>query len=372
MPDINREASEFWAAMKPMIDEEIKRQTQGMVQRRKAKVTTAPSLATNTIGVTEPFGSEMFVPFTTNIISATVGDVVWVEFMYGATNAFASMFASVDDKDWSVAGNLNVEGNETVGGSITVGNVLNITNRRSSASSGVSAGWHRVLEFAPTTASYRLGRAGLIIDFDITRFSTSNETHHVSLSLLENNAKFYGEESNSSTQLIDKVRYTYDDAKGYVDIHLSSSWSANVAVDYQVSASAASFFAQIKTMNLADVSDAPTGETVMTEYTLNERGVFISDLLLNGFLNFERITVANSATGAINIQSSSSAYMLMTGVNANCFVLCSARANSSGIIAHGETIIGSGTIGATFSTSTNTLSITNNSGNELQILILRF
>ena len=53
MSDLNKEALDVWGGLKPMIDQEISSRTQGMVQRRKAKVTTAPSLATNTIGVTE-------------------------------------------------------------------------------------------------------------------------------------------------------------------------------------------------------------------------------------------------------------------------------------------------------------------------------
>ena len=91
MADLNREAMNFWKAIKPMIDEEIKRQTLGMVQRRKAMVTTAPD--NSVIGVTEPFGPEIFLPYVSHLSTAEVGDVVWIEFMYGATNSFVSMFA---------------------------------------------------------------------------------------------------------------------------------------------------------------------------------------------------------------------------------------------------------------------------------------
>lgn len=273
--------------------------------------------------------------------------------------------------DTNVTGTLDVDGSATFDSDVTIGGALSVTNRRAGITSNVAAGWHRVLEFAPTTDTYRLGRAGIIIDFDITRYATTNETHHVSLSLIETNAKFYGEFSNSNTQLIDKIRYTYDSSKGYVDIHLSAASVYNVAVDYQVAAaSSRAFFPLITTKLLEAVADSPGGETVLTEHTFGANGTFLQNI--NGFLNPERTTIANGATKGIQLANSSSAYMLMTGVNANCFVLCAARANSSGIIYHGETIIGSGTIGATFSTSTNTLSIANSSGNELQILILRF
>lgn len=119
MPDINKEAMAFWNAIKPAIDEEIKKQTKGMVQRRRMKVTTAPSLSTNAIGVTEPFGTEIFLPFTTNVINATVGDGVWVEYVYGATNSIVISMASGDEKDWYVSGDLHVVGNSSFGGSVS-------------------------------------------------------------------------------------------------------------------------------------------------------------------------------------------------------------------------------------------------------------
>ena len=92
MPNLNKDALDIWNALRPMIDKEIERRTVGMVQRRKAKVTTAP--ANSLIGVTEAFGPEIFVPYVSSMENAQVGDVVWVEFMYGATNSFVSMYAN--------------------------------------------------------------------------------------------------------------------------------------------------------------------------------------------------------------------------------------------------------------------------------------
>ena len=128
MPDFNKEALEIWNALKPMIDKEITTKTQGMVQRRKATVTTAPSLSTNTIGVTEPYGQELMLPFATNLITANVGDSVWYEFSYGATNAVVVSFASSYDKDFSVSGFFDVK------------------SRRSEGTLS-SPGWYRVLEY---------------------------------------------------------------------------------------------------------------------------------------------------------------------------------------------------------------------------------
>lgn len=99
MPNLNKDALDIWNALRPMIDKEIERMTKSMVQRRKAKVTTAPSSITKTIGVTEPFGPEMQVPFLPGVATAQVGDVVWVEFMFGASNSFVSMFANISDTE---------------------------------------------------------------------------------------------------------------------------------------------------------------------------------------------------------------------------------------------------------------------------------
>lgn len=114
MADLNKQALEMWNAIKPMIDKEIENKTRGMVQRRKAKVTTAPN--GSVIGVTEAFGPEIFVPYVSLMANAQVGDVVWIEFMYGATNAFVSMYASADTKDVTVGGDLSVLGNIIGGG----------------------------------------------------------------------------------------------------------------------------------------------------------------------------------------------------------------------------------------------------------------
>lgn len=116
MADLNKQSLEIWKSMQPMIDREIKEMTRSMVQRRKAKVTTAPSSVTKKIGVTEPFCSEMSVPFLPGVANATVGDVVWVDFMYGASNAFVSMYANISDTQGGGGSNVNVQQDAGTGG----------------------------------------------------------------------------------------------------------------------------------------------------------------------------------------------------------------------------------------------------------------
>ena len=250
MADLNKEALDIWGSLKPMIDEEIASRTQGMVQRRKAKVTTAPSLVTNTIGVTEAFGQEIFLPFVTNIASAKVGDFVWIEWMYGASNAFVSCFAEVDEKDFTVAG------------------VLDVTPRRCYATLS-SAGWYRVMDVAVANANASKFSVATIVDINIgtVYWNNSNGTHKISLHGVFNNVAFLGEESKSNNMLISKVRYTYDSSgNGHIDIYYTGTSQNEVWCTFAVHMPY-SYQHWFVTNNFTAVAVSPSGETVVTEYT---------------------------------------------------------------------------------------------------------
>ena len=133
MADYNKEALAIWKSLQPIIDKEIDARTKSMVQRRKAIVTTAPSSVTKTIGVTEPFGDEYFVPFLPGVSGAQVNDAVWVEFMFGASNAFVSMFANISDTE--VGGGGPYAGSNADGGPATVSNALHWGKVHSSSTS---------------------------------------------------------------------------------------------------------------------------------------------------------------------------------------------------------------------------------------------
>lgn len=272
MSDLNKEALDVWGALKPMIDQEISSRTQGMVQRRKAKVTTAPSLATNTIGVTEAFGDEMFLPFVSNMISAKVGDFVWIEWMYGATNAFVSCFAEVDEKDFTVAGSLDV------------------VSRRCYNTSLSTSGWYRICVCNNATAYP--GAEGSFVNFYITRAAgfTYNEVHKISLATNYNRFEFLGEESFSSVLGIDKIRVTFNSTSRnlYVDIHynLSQGNAVTARIDpywtiYKDTVSVGEKYWVAESMQ--SVSDSPSGETVLTEYSFNANGT--GDVTVNGVLD---------------------------------------------------------------------------------------
>ncbi|MBO7070554.1 MAG: hypothetical protein J6W09_04595 [Bacteroidales bacterium] len=272
MPDYNSEASNVWDALKPAIDGEIDQRTRGMVQRRKAKVTTAPSLVTNKIGVTEPYGTEIFIPFVSNLASAVVGDYVWVEFMYGANNSFASMFASADSKDQTVAGNL------------TVGGVLDVTQRRCEATLS-SEGWYRAIVYNAYDTNSAQGSSGEIVTIRIVYTSLVSVQHEISLWMSYGKVAFLNETSHGTTNLVDKIRYTHAGAVGYVDIHVTSSSSVQYNVSFDV---ASRTYAQERWVagTLASVAPAPSGETVLTEYTFHANGT--GDLTVNGVLDLPR------------------------------------------------------------------------------------
>ena len=264
MPNLNKDALDIWNALRPMIDKEIERRTRGAVQRRKAKVTTAPSLVTNKIGVTEPFGDQYFIPFNTNLSTAKVGDVVWVEFMYGATNAFASMYATADTKD------------------VTVGGVLDVVQRRCSATLS-SAGWYRVFLYSSTNDDELAGSKSANIRITITREgivgnSFRNEVHFIDFSLAYGSYIFSNETSVTQSFAIDKIRYGYDLTNhfGFIDIHCKRNDSNPITVSFNV-ATDLETQGEMASVEPYSVADAPSGETVLSTFDFNTNTEGVTD-----------------------------------------------------------------------------------------------
>lgn len=238
MADLNKQSLEMWNAMKPMVDREIDQQTKGAVQRRKAKVTTAPSLVTKKIGVTEPFGDQYFIPYDAKVAGANVGDVVWVEYMYGASNAFASMFAKA------------------------------VEDPRLCSAALSSAGWYRAVIYKAYDSYSAQGTSGEIVDINIVRTATNNCGHHIKLFLDYGKVAFLGEESNGTYNIVDKIRYTYSGSVGYIDIHFVGVSSGSVPVHFAFDVTTRTYANSYWVAGtLASVADAPSGETVLTTHT---------------------------------------------------------------------------------------------------------
>lgn len=87
MNEGNREARAIAQALKPMVMSWINEAMKPCVKRKKMTVTTAPS--GGVIGVTEPYGQEIFIPYVAGLSSAAVGTSVWVEWVYSAANMVA-------------------------------------------------------------------------------------------------------------------------------------------------------------------------------------------------------------------------------------------------------------------------------------------
>ena len=258
MADLNKQALEMWNSMKPMIDREIEQQTKGTVQRRKAKVTTAPSLVTKKIGVTEPFGDQYFIPYDAKVAGANVGDVVWVEYMYGASNAFASMFAKA------------------------------VEDPRSCSAAPTAAGWYRVASFdAPNNVQN--GAWGFILDINITRAYgfTNNELHYIRLFGAYNNLQFLNEVSQSNSLGITKIRYTTSSAKAYIDIYSTLITNGNAITVDIVPHTNLTYIKSFKAESLQSVADAPSGETVSASYDFHgDISPTVKDISSSVWLNY--------------------------------------------------------------------------------------
>ena len=154
-----------------------------------------------------------------------------------------------------------------VSGNVVVSGLLSVPKRQCSEDIS-GAGWYRVIQTGSPN-----GARGAIIDINITRTygNTTNEAHYVRLKKIYNKVEFSDESSVSNVQIIDKIRYTTDANKGYVDIHYNSSALNEVCINFEV-ASMLSQRESVTSVALTSVADSPAGETVVVEYTLNANG----------------------------------------------------------------------------------------------------
>lgn len=79
----DNEAVKIANAFKPFWKKWIKEWGRSCVRSKKMTVTTAPSILTGLIGVTDAFSdTECMIPFQMDVCNASVGDTVWVRWMY--------------------------------------------------------------------------------------------------------------------------------------------------------------------------------------------------------------------------------------------------------------------------------------------------
>lgn len=87
--DLTREAQKIWNALRVMVDAEIDKRTASCVRSRKMTVMSAPN--GSTIGVAEPFGQTVNIPYSSALSNVKVGDTVWVDWKFGNASTMVAM-----------------------------------------------------------------------------------------------------------------------------------------------------------------------------------------------------------------------------------------------------------------------------------------
>ena len=78
--DHTTEAQKIWKALQPMVSAEIKKQTASCIRAKKMSVTVPPD--GTTVGVAEPFGETIQIPYSSSLSTLAKGDTVWVWWYY--------------------------------------------------------------------------------------------------------------------------------------------------------------------------------------------------------------------------------------------------------------------------------------------------
>lgn len=132
MADDTSEALKIWEALRPMIDTEIAEKTRSCVRTRKMVCTTAPN--GSVIGVAEPFGNEVKIPYSSSVSNAQVGDAVWVQWYYDN----ASTMLAISFGDGSSQKYLPLTGGTVTGSITSTRNGLGFYSRGTSEAAGFS------------------------------------------------------------------------------------------------------------------------------------------------------------------------------------------------------------------------------------------
>lgn len=87
--DLTREAQKIWNALRVMVDQEIDKRTASCVRSRKMTVMSAPN--GHTVGVSEPFGQTINIPYSSALANVKVGDTVWVDWKFDNASTMVAM-----------------------------------------------------------------------------------------------------------------------------------------------------------------------------------------------------------------------------------------------------------------------------------------
>ena len=212
-------------------------------------------------------------PDSTGAVTIPVGgDVVSVNSVLPDANGnvviTASDVGALSTSGGTVTGNITQTGNNSITGDVSINGVFDLTQRRCEATIS-SAGWYRAIVYNAYDDYSANGYSGEIVTIKTVYTSAVSCQHVIKLFMSYNKIVFLGEESHGTTNVLDKIRYTVNGSKGYVDIHWVSTTACQVNVRFEV---ASRNYAQANWVagTLASVADSPSGETVLTTYTFNE------------------------------------------------------------------------------------------------------
>lgn len=166
---------------------------------------------------------------------------------------------------------------------------VNVTSRHCEFSAHNNA-WYRVMQVS--IKENNDGHIGAIIHIDITRdyTNTGNEVHSIDLDLVNGKIGFSEEKSVSSTQLIDKIRYTRStlsaELYGHIDIHYSSSVANDVTVNFSVASKTGTNLVRYSRIESPTIqNDTPANETVVATHNFIANGHnFTGPVYMNGTL----------------------------------------------------------------------------------------
>ena len=103
---LDNEAVKIANAFKPFWKKWMKEWGRNCVRSKKMTVTTAPSILTGLIGVTDAFSdTECMIPFQIDVANAEVGDTVWVRWMYdNQQTMYAECMGNISSQQRTVSG----------------------------------------------------------------------------------------------------------------------------------------------------------------------------------------------------------------------------------------------------------------------------
>lgn len=194
---------------------------------------------------------------------------------------------------WQKIRDLFLSSSAAFSANVSVGGALDVVPRRASAVVS-SAGWYRILTYTAPSAQIAQGRYSMMLDLIVG--DLTNDVHRVTLAFASYGLAFLDESGKVTTQLFDKVRYTYNGSIGYVDVHFIGT-SARTVWAFIDPFTNPDYRSRIVTNDFTAVNDAPAGETIVATYDFAGNTVPV-DISSSFSFNTTDITILSSALQA--------------------------------------------------------------------------